>query len=756
MAKKKNKTADEIDITVFQFVQAGSLNKIGNPGCGGCHPGGGGLEFDRDGKRFDKTLKANPSLRKSLDGDYFKSHWDKSGVVEADCFICHIDGYNFKERNKQLKLWNFKWAAIQASGIGIVRGTVAKITDKNGKKSKVLSGVTPAVTYNKRLFNEDGKLAVNLDYPPSSRNCTFCHAFSDRKKRGFSWNDPKNHDIHNMGGLECVHCHPSIDKEHNFAKGNENVSTVRDDLDGKGMLTCKQCHEKGVMGATRPKHKTIRPNHLEKLTCETCHIPRLNANGGSTFDVTSGDMINFGKFKNQANTTLEEKIKSKLLPIPAYNEWIPRYARNHKTHKIEPVNSFPAGLIYSNRNGDGIYYPLFMKEIKKAYNMVKGKITKQPYKKGPFAGKPKLYKKEEIKLFLSTLKKTLKDNKRFTKVDPQMHFFGKLYHLNESDELIGEDDTTWVGRAEAFNINHNVAPASEALGADGCLDCHGLDGQVFRNYTLTRLWNEEGVPEFTRNGRLIGCNPFSFYVNMFHQAIVTPYASIFLIVIGFFLMIHYTGRGPKGADLLLEPATIERFTIAERWTHFARMITFIGLAFTGGIFFYNNAAMLGFFFDNQQSAVNWHIVYGLIFIAASIYSYKLWVKDAKFQDYDKQWMEVQGGYLTRDDNVEAPAGRLNAGQKYAFWWILILTAVMGVTGILMIFKSSLPLTLTCLISTIHGLGSVFFLATILGHAYLGTLANPGTWRTMVDGMVSEKWAKKHHSEWYKEIKNKKD
>ena len=751
MAKKKNSTPDEIDITTFQWVQAGSLAKMGVPGCGGCHPGGGGLEFDRDGNRYDLHLMKNPGLRRSLDGDYHKSHWDKSGVVEADCFICHLEDYNFKLRNKQLKLWNYKWASIAASGIGVVKGTVARVVKQNGKTKKVLTGVVPGITYNRRLFNQDGKLSVDLSWPPPSKNCTFCHGYSDRKKRGFSWNDPKNHDIHNIKGLECAHCHPSIDDMHNFAKGDENVSTVRDDLDNQGMMTCKKCHEEGIFGAPRPLHLKVRPNHLEKISCETCHIPVIHANGGSYFDVTSGEMINYGRLKNEANlTTLEELKKAPFMPIPTMNSWIPMQGRNHKTHQIEPVNPFPRGLMYSNLDADGIYYPLFMREIKKAYSKVKGRITKQPYKKGPFKGKPKLYKKDEIKLYLMTLTKTLQGSKRFKKINPHMHSFGTLYHIDGKGNLIEEKDHTWAGEGEAFNINHNVSPAKRALGAKGCTDCHSMDGMVFRRYVMTGLWGADGTPEFIRNGYLIECTPFAFWVNSFYQKIITPYVSIGILLIVFFLMIHYTGQGPKGADFILEPATIERFNSAERITHWVRMITFIILAFTGAIFFYNSVSLLRTMFDSQLEAIRWHWAVGLIFTAASVVALKLWAKDAKFTDYDSEWLEKKGGYFGGRE-VHVPAGRLNAGQKIAFWINAGLSGIMALTGIMLIFKSSLPLGLSCFVSTFHGLMAIVFLAIIIGHAYLGTMANPGTWRAMVDGRVGENWAKKHHSEWYKEI-----
>ncbi len=59
LAKKHNDSADEIDLTVYDFVGFSPVSP-GQPPCGACHPGGGGLEFDRDGNRYDEHLGGEP------------------------------------------------------------------------------------------------------------------------------------------------------------------------------------------------------------------------------------------------------------------------------------------------------------------------------------------------------------------------------------------------------------------------------------------------------------------------------------------------------------------------------------------------------------------------------------------------------------------------------------------------------------------------------------------------------------------------
>jgi hypothetical protein len=43
------------------------------------------------------------------------------------------------------------------------------------------------------------------------------------------------------------------------------------------------------------------------------------------------------------------------------------------------------------------------------------------------------------------------------------------------------------------------------------------------------------------------------------------------------------------------------------------------------------------------------------------------------------------------------------------------------------------------------------LAGFIIHIYEGTAAQPGTFRSMIDGTVSRAWAWTHHPAWYKEV-----
>ena len=716
LAKKVNEHPDEIDLTVYDFVGFSSPGR-GEPPCGACHPGGGGLEFDRDGNRYDERLADEPELASSLDGDYYESRWDRSGVVEADCMICHLAGYDFGARVDQLKNGNYRWAVVAGSRLGIVDGAVRRDQE-------------PTVTYETRLFNADGTITLDMSWPPPDDNCMYCHGSSDVKKRGFSWNDFFNPDIHNQQGISCTACHPA-GLDHQIAKGTEPAFTVAPELDGSNK-SCAECHMSGYLGAPVPEHSRVRPGHIETIRCESCHIPSLNRAAAQGHSATTG--------------RLEFYTRPAEADEPGQvGQWFPDYERRDDGN-IYVMNRFLA-VYWGNRDADGLIYPLFLREHEAGWKTFADQVEDDDGD-----GRKEVNRAEEIVAGLEAFRSTLEANRRFERVQPVFIKSETAYELADDGSLLQSSlaGTPMEGASEVkFSINHNTAPTRMTLGVNGCSDCHVAEAHFFKGQQVVDLHGPDGAPVTVSNGRFFGCKPLAFTINSFHQQIVSPYIGPVIILVVFFIVVHYHSYGPKRITFDPYSHEIERFNLAERAVHLFRLISFVILAISGLIMAFNLHLWQDLLFGNARNLYNFHLWSGIVFIVTTVGGGLLWFRDAFFESYDRDWVRKMGGYLGHKGEV--PAGRFNAGQKMFYWYSGILGVIMSVTGVMLIFKGSFGLGTVCITSTFHNLFGFFLISGVLAHAYLGTVANPGTWRVLVDGSVTREWAKHHHPNWYRAL-----
>jgi formate dehydrogenase gamma subunit len=716
LAKKANTSEDEIDLTVYDFVGFSSPGR-GQPPCGACHPGGGGVEYDREGHRYDEHLSENPDLAATLDGDYFRSRWAESGVVEADCLICHLEGYHFEQRVDQLTSGNYRWAVVAGSRLGIVSGSV-------------VDGETPSVLYEKRLFNADGTITLEMSWPPPDDNCMYCHGTSDVRKRGFSWNDLFNPDVHNQQGLSCAACHPA-GLDHQIAKGNEPEFTVAPELEGSNK-SCRECHEMGHLGAPTPEHSSIRPSHVERIACESCHVPQLGRAAAQGHEATVGHLV-FHPRPSDVDGPGEVGV------------WRPDYERR-EGGRVYPMAHFLA-VWWGNRDVDGLVHPLFLREHAVGWEAFADQVEDDDGD-----GHKEVNRDEEIVAGLEAFAKTLAGNQRFGKVQPVFVKAGHSYELDAAGGLVRTslEGTPLEGASHVnFTINHNVAPTRMALGAGGCADCHRPAAHFFKGQRTIALHGPDGTPVTAPNGSFLGCAPWAFTINAFHQQIVSPYVGPLIMIVVFLIVLHYHSYGPK--RILFDPFTdeIPRFSGLERGVHLLRLLAFVILAVSGLIMAFNFHLWQQLLFGSPQRLLDFHIGAGLVFIVTTLIGAWLWLEDAVFESHDKEWVRKLGGYLGHKGEV--PAGRFNAGQKMFYWYTAILGVIMSVTGVMLIFKPSFSLSANCLTSTIHNLVAFFLVAGVLAHAYFGTIANPGTWRVLVDGLVPREWAHHHHPNWYQAL-----
>jgi cytochrome b subunit of formate dehydrogenase len=73
-----------------------------------------------------------------------------------------------------------------------------------------------------------------------------------------------------------------------------------------------------------------------------------------------------------------------------------------------------------------------------------------------------------------------------------------------------------------------------------------------------------------------------------------------------------------------------------------------------------------------------------------------------------------------------------------------------ITGLLMWFDDAAPRWSVAVSYVVHDVAALVMLGGFVVHVYEGTAAQPGTFRSMVDGTVARAWAWTHHPAWYRE------
>ncbi|MDY0002909.1 MAG: hypothetical protein RBU30_16540, partial [Polyangia bacterium] len=494
-------------MTSFGFVSS----------CGVCHPGGGPLEEDREGKRYDRWMadpssKLTPGGDNGLDGDYYKARWSETGVVEADCLLCHKPDYDYAGRNAHLKKLNFRWAATVGSRLAQVQGSV-------------VDGKPPAVTYNPKKFNPDGTVTQHTVRQVRNSTCLRCHSKSDWKKRGAAYS-PRT-DVHIAKGMRCLDCHtagsrasdPRIrgKEAHQFGKGDDPGGFARNDLDNT-VRSCESCHSDGTHGAPIAKHAGLPPLHLHRIACQTCHIPWRYVRAAA---VQASDVYNPGPhitppgkhiwtfydarreyWNHYGENTLSTPSDQ---PTDRYRPELTRYKG-----KIYPVNRVHSAFVGYEEEGQAAIGQLIMKDFYAMWAAhLKSPKTEYPelaqITDDDADGMIEVNRPEEIDALLAATAKHVKKivfpmaRRRLVWVSNERVYRSGSEHRNISKQ---EWEASPFGSTHKYS--HDVAPAKAALGAAGCRDCHSAKSPFFFGPALVRPFGPDGKPVWTSMSAIMG------------------------------------------------------------------------------------------------------------------------------------------------------------------------------------------------------------------------------------------------------------
>jgi len=251
---------------------------------------------------------------------------------------------------------------------------------------------------------------------PTSKMCSRCHlkaAGGPNFKHG-DYPTPET-DVHMAAGIECVDCHTT--ESHKIAGGGYMIAQEVPDI----AITCQNCHTDDVHEGEEAYWLN---EHTSRVACQTCHIPRIAKDSALPTQMTRD--YNQPVY-NSLTGLYGPKLEKAGNVTPTYLWWA-----NHLM-ETPPV---PVGSI-----GDpgALITPWKPLEVTVPFDTV----THTP-----------IYIKQGAYKITGDLDAA----------------------VNAGIDASGQDYSgSWEPVTELmyFDVNHQVAPASEAL---GCADCHTPDG----------------------------------------------------------------------------------------------------------------------------------------------------------------------------------------------------------------------------------------------------------------------------------------
>jgi len=147
-----------------------------------------------------------------------------------------------------------------------------------------------------------------------------------------------------------------------------------------------------------------------------------------------------------------------------------------------------------------------------------------------------------------------------------------------------------------------------------------------------------------------------------------------------------------------------------------------------------------------------HPWFGLFFTIFFFFQFLNWFTPMVWNNDDTRWMKRIREYATNTHRPEPEeVGFFNGGQKLYFWLIVVSAVLFLITGLLMWFDDVTGRWVVAVSYVVHDIAALIMLAGFIVHIYEGTAAQPGTFRSMTNGTVTEKWAWTHHPAWYRTV-----
>jgi len=493
---------DRLDLSTAEWIQS----------LGARHVGGGPATTSRQGQALtDLTPFADDpetSWFNPMSGQRETWDWDESGVVEMNCFLCHMAEPNNEARLEALRTGAFAWAnTATLLGSGVVENSAGRLI------------------WNSQAFESDGTLKRNYVtvQDPTSQNCGACHGEVHSETQSplvldscedNGWTtlttgqvvSPQKisvsglnlagkealdrvWDVHAERVLECTNCHYALNNPvydspdsaetpdhllfdprrldfgeylrrplHQFAKGSSPQGDLASEFDDS-LRRCEACHTMDAGHEWLP----YRQRHAQVMSCETCHVPKLYAPALQSIDWTV--LESDGQARRECRGVGDEE------------DFLVGY---------QPV-------LLPSENGDGTS-SLAPHNLITAWYWVYG----EPERPAPLSALQAAwlangtYRPEVLALFDSNSDGVLNGEELRLDTPEKQALIADLLSAQ------GLENPRIKGEVRPYRISHAVIGGEWAV--RDCQTCHNADSKVNTPFTLASYTPSGVLPEFLSNG----------------------------------------------------------------------------------------------------------------------------------------------------------------------------------------------------------------------------------------------------------------
>jgi len=438
--------------------------------------------------------------------------WEKSGTMEMNCFLCHMDNPNYDARQQ----------AIQSGQFGLANTA----TLFNGG---LVFQTEDGFQWNQFAFQENGEINSNRVFikDPTNSNCAACHGevhteatepltlsagdlnypqtattgqvvasqkISDSGVNLSGKNDlNRSWDIHAERQLQCTDCHFALNNpahaleaqgsnpehliydprtleigeylekpDHNLARGQSAQYNVAPELKGS-MRRCDSCHD------ASKGHADWLPyidTHMDAVACETCHIPQMYAPAIQSYDWT---VLTLAGEPLKVYRGVDGDPSAVTSLVTGYKPVLLNRTNIDGTKLLAPYNLITTYYwVYENANGN--QRPVRLMDLETAF-----------FENGAYAT-------DIVSAFDTNNDGTLNDNELVIDSSAKEEVVkSKLATLGLSNPRI-------EGLTQPYSINHNVTRGENAV--NDCKACHNDGSRVSQPIKLSNYAPNGVLPIF--------------------------------------------------------------------------------------------------------------------------------------------------------------------------------------------------------------------------------------------------------------------